>query len=260
MKRCAGIGSLVFVFLTVGALSVLAQPGQPEPPPEPAPAPVPSDPQPVPTQPQPVPQPAPPPGPAPVPLPPGGGGGGFDAVPLDHQAHIGFLARAVIGFGYQQISEEVGGSELKISGLASTFMLGFGFAIMPRLAITLDIGGVGMANPTVEIDGMEFDSEDTTIVAIGIGPGVTYYLPSNAYVAGALLFGNISIEVDGDEGDTDTGAALSILGGKEWWVGSNLGVGVVGHLMVGGYPDGGDGVDETVSSASFTINFSATYN
>jgi len=216
---------------------------------------------------EPAPEPAPPPqpvGPAPVRVQPGlggPGGPGFGEMPLDHHAHTGFFGRVLLGFGYQQMTEEFGANELKVSGAAGTFLLSLGYSVIPSLALHVDLGGVSTVGPTIEFNGMESEAEDATATTAGIGFGATYYLPSNVFFGGSLMLGGVSIAEDGDDvAESDTGAALALVGGKEWWVGSNVGVGVAAHLMFGSFPDGGEGVDANVNTASFTINFSGTYN
>jgi hypothetical protein len=90
---------------------------------------------------------------------------------------------------------------------------------------------------------------------------MTYYLPSNYYVTGAIGMAESRNKTNSTTNKTDRGYGANVMIGKEWWVSDDWGVGIAGQflytncpgkLVAGARPD--------VQSTSFGILFSATYN
>ncbi len=266
MKRAGAVLFGLSILATSG--TSLAQPGgeinpdtAEDPAPEPEPAPEPLNPAPPPEPAGPAPQPVPT-GPAPVPVAqPPGGSQSFETMTPGFRAHDGILVRGVLGVAYQALNREFEGTDFTASGVATHFAASLGYSIRPGFAVHLDVAALILNNPTVTVGDMSADGEGTSLT-LGIGPGASYYLGSNAYVAGALLFGEIQFsDEDGnlDPSDsTDAGVSLALTGGKEWWIGSDLGVGVVGNLMFGGYAV--EGSDEGIGSFAVSLNGSVTFN
>ena len=250
-------------FVSVAPAS--AQPGEDLDPPADPPA----DPSGEPPPPEPVPvEPEPGDGPAPVRVQPSTvGTPSFDQTDPSIHAHTGFFGRAILGFGFGAfVVTEDGTEDLTINGLSGTFLLSAGYAIRPRLILHVDLGGIAIPNGSIKLGDVEGDFDTVSATAAGIGAGATYYLGgSNAYLSGSLVLGAASVTIEDAQlpmdlnGESDAGVAVSILGGKEWWVGSDLGVGVVGHIFLGSFPDS-DGSNAKVGVASFTLDLSATYN
>ena len=91
------------------------------------------------------------------------------------------------------------------------------------------------------------------------GGGLTYYImPANVYLAGSVGFGQAVFEdyrgaVDG----SDLGLGVNLMVGKEWWVGSDWGLGVAGQGIILATDDEFLG---NITAFSTNILFSATYN
>ena len=95
---------------------------------------------------------------------------------------------------------------------------------------------------------------------VGFGGGVAYFfMPINAYVSGTLSLSQLTVQENGREtGDTDSGPGLSVMAGKEWWVGQNVGVGVAAQAFFGTQPEKNS--DVSWSTTAFAVVLSASYN
>jgi len=84
-------------------------------------------------------------------------------------------------------------------------------------------------------------------------------MPANVYVTGAIGLSNVEIAVDGGGSDSsDTGVGVNVDVGKEWWVGDNWGLGVVGRFWYT-HATIDAAVDETLNLLGGVLGFSATY-
>lgn len=181
------------------------------------------------------------------------------------RTHDGLLLRLSAGFGYASSSLDALYfpefdliADFEMSGVDGDLNLAIGGVVSPNLAIHGTLWGWSITDPDVEIAGLsgEFDG-DMSMSAIG--PGITYYfMPSNLYFSGSIGPAWLTWDVQGDDSDSDTGVAIDLTLGKEWWVGNSWGLGVAGCFGYHSIPDGG--VDESWSGASLGLRFSATLN
>lgn len=251
------------LLLSVPAVA-LAQPGQPQPPPPPGdpsqPAPPPPPAQPAPPPPGPY---APPPGQPgpyqPAPPPPPMQGNYYYAAPAPGaQTHDGIYFRFGLGFGFTSMkSDDI---DTKISGGGGAIVLSLGGNIAQNLIIYGEIVGTTASNPTIEMGGTEFDTDNTTAGQFGVGVGLAYYLPSNVYFSGTIAATQLSVQVDDETvGETDFGPGFSGMIGKEWWVSDNWGLGIAGQIMFASMKDK-DSSDVSWTSTGGGLLFSATYD
>ena len=93
-----------------------------------------------------------------------------------------------------------------------------------------------------------------------LGLGVTYYImPVDLFVSGSVGIGWLAFEDDaGQSKDTSAGIALDALIGKEWWVGSDWGIGVAAQLLYMHVKDYTD--DAGMDAFAVNVLFTATYN
>jgi hypothetical protein len=84
-------------------------------------------------------------------------------------------------------------------------------------------------------------------------------MPFNIYASAGAGLGVLEFEDgDGASKETDVGLTLTAQLGKEWWVGSDWGIGLAGQVLymaVGDYVDG-----RRMDGLSLNLLFSATYN
>ena len=174
------------------------------------------------------------------------------------RTHDGFFLRLSAGGGYASTSIEDAGAESKLSGTGGDLNLAIGGVVGTNLALHGTLFGWVVSDPDVELEGSGSGTVDGDVTMSVFGGGVTYYfMPSNIYISPSI--GLATLSFDGDvEGSSDSGFAIDITLGKEWWVGNSWGLGVAGAFGYHSIPDGG--IDENWSGTSFGVRFSATLN
>lgn len=170
--------------------------------------------------------------------------------------HDGFFLRLNIGPSVANVTRP----DYRWSGLGLDMGVSIGGSIIENLALHADFHTTLLPNPTERSRGRTRDF-DADIVFESMGIGATYYImPVNIYVSASGGIGVLAFEDDyGDSKDTAAGLALGAMVGKEWWVGTDWGLGVAGQLRyirVRDYL-----VDqERLHGLALSILFSATYN
>jgi hypothetical protein len=137
--------------------------------------------------------------------------------------------------------------------------LAVGGALIENLALHADFQSTLLPHPTQRAMGVKSDYP-ADIVFESMGIGLTYYfMPINIYVSGSVGLGVLVFEHDnGQSKNTRSGLALNGLVGKEWWVGSDWGLGLAGQVLFMRVKDYVD--DGHLSALAFNLLFSATYN
>ena len=131
----------------------------------------------------------------------------------------GFFLRLAVGGGHANTEIDEGPISLGLSGVSGTFDVAIGAVVARNFAVHGTLGGFGMVDPTVDFNGIEEETEDTSVTMTLVGGGITYWFgDSNAYVTASAGAGQLVVEFDGDEEDSDTGFAAEVGIGKEWWV------------------------------------------
>lgn len=170
----------------------------------------------------------------------------FSYVPLKAQStnenltgvhqHDGFYLRFHAGFGPgKMIEENVLGSDLTLEGVASIFRFQIGGTISRNLILFGEFGGFTVVDPKLEWQGVVGTISKTYFAITDVGIGLSYYfMPANIYMSSTIAFSSNEIEVDDANINrrSDTGLGLYLSVGKEWWVGSQwgLGVAICGHF------------------------------
>ena len=198
------------------------------------------------------------------------------------RTHDGFMLRFTIGIGGSylpmegSIEHEDGSRDYSGFSIGSAFDIGG--APIENLALHARLATLDTPDPNLSTDEGDFESE----LAVNAGlfaPAITYYLmPANVYLTGAIglcvvsftddssalpISGfRINVDIENETSTTHLGIGVNLDVGKEWWVGSNWGLGVAGRLW---YAHATVSEDEPVQLAlvdnlvSFTVLFSATY-
>ena len=244
---------------------VAAEPTPPPPPAGQAPAPAPDD-----QFPHPNPEAAPRRGPPPsAPAPRYGRFGGDPEPPIEPGSwdpwanpvpgrfeHDGFFLRLNIGPGMASVSR----TNYRWTGAALSMGLSIGGSVIENLALHADFHTTLLPSPTEKAFGKKQDF-NADIVFESMGVGLTYFImPINLYVSGSVGIGVLAFEDDyGDSKDTGAGLALSGMVGKEWWVGTDWGLGIAGQVQ---YVRVRDYVkdQERLNGLALSILFSASYN
>jgi hypothetical protein len=189
------------------------------------------------------------------------------AVPYyGYHTHDGFFMRLNAGFGFMTASETYAGATDTYSGPGVTVGAAFGGVVAPNLIVFGELLATDIQDPDFEVSGVPGSTALNGMdVAMGsIGPGIAYYfMPINLYLSATLTFTRISFSdstPNHASGDTNAGIGLSLMVGKEWWVGWDWGIGVAGQLHIASMRDHPSGYDARMGATVFSILFSATYN
>jgi hypothetical protein len=181
--------------------------------------------------------------------------------PWDHpevgtrHVHEGFFLRLHIGPGGSWISRP----DESYSGISLGMGLAIGGSVVEGLALHVDLQSTWLLSPDAEVNGRDVDF-DANIGMQSLGLGVTYYfMPVDLFLSGSLGIGRLAFETDsGQTKETSVGFTLNTLVGKEWWVGSDWGIGVAGQFLFMRVEDYTD--DESMNAFAFNLLFTATYN
>lgn len=183
--------------------------------------------------------------------------------PREHDR--GFFLRMSAGAGAAstKIEGDLGG-DLKFSGAAGDANFAIGALVSKNLAVHGTFWGWSMSNPDFEYNNTDGTTENATVTMSAFGPGLTWYMgPSNFYLSGAVGAASLSMDKDlpggGNlSGDSDTGVAVDLTLGKEWWVGNRWGLGAALGFGYHNIPPGD--ADNNFKGTSLGIRFSATFN
>lgn len=177
--------------------------------------------------------------------------------------HDGLFMRFLAGPSYSSQSFDGGSDDMKVDGLSVTFRFQIGATIAENLVAFGEAGGITIQNPIIEMNGKEYETEDTKASFFDMGGGMTYYFdPSNIYLTGSILLSKYQVEYNHGstthKGESDMGLGLFLGLGKEWWVSTDWALGVTGFFGYSNVPDQGSS-DITITGTTFGVAFSATY-
>lgn len=179
----------------------------------------------------------------------------------EEHKHDGFFLRLAPGLGMMSSTEKYGGSRYEYSGSDGLFNFAIGGAISENFIIHLDVASASMTEPSLKINGQSVNSTINDYSTSVVGLGLTYYLPSNIYLTGAVGIANTEFKANGNTYRTDDGYGINLMLGKEWWVSENWGLGVAGQWLYTKCPEKPyAGTTPYISTSSIGVLFSATYN
>ena len=150
-----------------------------------------------------------------------------------------------------------------IKGSGGGLNIALGGAVAPGLIVFGELFDKLAVDPEVELATFGSADIDANAVVVGLGAGVTYYLLSNSFFAGALTVQQLSLQQDGDEvAESKFGTGLKLQFGHEWWVGADWGLGLCAQMFLGRMRDKNIGLGNppTWSAWSLNVLFSASYN
>jgi hypothetical protein len=168
----------------------------------------------------------------------------------------GFFLRLAPGLGYAASEVDDGSLSLKFSGFSGSFDVAGGYFVSENLALHVSSGYWKLVDPKVELDGSEIGMQDLSFHLLKYGLGLTYYVGrSNVYLTGSVGLAKLEAELEGETYGTDTGFSAEVGVGKEWWLGSRLGIGVAALVNYHSVPSD---LTEPFRGTSFAVQLSAT--
>jgi hypothetical protein len=177
----------------------------------------------------------------------------------------------VLGFGNNHVDARGRNGQLdalgqpathaELSGFATHFNFDIGGAIVDNLVLALRFQFATTIQPNATLDGVGYHTDSNSALDTDlIGASVTYYfMPINVYVTGA--FGWASVTLDDGRSSRGTGSDFGFTFdvGKEFWAGSQWGIGGALRFSYANIDHGEQGVDVNYEVFAWGVLFSATY-
>jgi len=190
-------------------------------------------------------------------------------------AHEGLYLGVQSGFGYLRTSESSDGETDVFSGVGVTLHAAVGMAVVRHLILSADVVVTAVRNADwtsqgfVLGNGPSASGRDLTL--LGVGPGGTYYLPSNYYASASVLLSKLwflDANTDFPPPDTQWGVGGAVAIGKEWWLSRSWGLGVaaqfndavMAHHLVDHRTKTAVPISLLVNVMNFGLLMSATFN
>ena len=171
----------------------------------------------------------------------------------------GFFLRLAPGGGYSRTAIDEDGDRLALKGVSGSIDAAIGAMVKENFAVHATLGGWALIDPTLEFAGLEEVVNDASVTVILVGGGFTYYLGrSNTYLTASVGASTLTIDLEGESDESDTGVAVDVGLGKEWWVSDRWGIGVSGTAGYHSVPPG-DGTAK-FKGPSFAVRLSVTFN
>jgi hypothetical protein len=187
-----------------------------------------------------------------------------------YHRHDGFYLSLNAGLGFGSTALKASGAErffdeVIYRGAGPMIDLKIGGAILENTILSFDIIGRTLSDPKVEIDGQtgsypfDFSTSDNSY-----GLGLTqYFMPHNVFVSGTVSLARMVSTIGNQHASSEWGYGLHVKAGKEWWVGTNWGLGVsagYGFQTADDQEESGVDYQGTLTSHQFYILFNTTYN
>jgi hypothetical protein len=190
-------------------------------------------------------------------------------------SHDGLYLRVQSGLGYLRTSESYAGASDVFSGVGATVQAAVGAAMIGHLILSAEVVVTAVRNADwtsqgpVLGNGPYESGRDLTL--LGVGPAVSYYLPSNYYASASLLVSKLwflDANTDLPPPDTEWGLGGAVAIGREWWLSRNWGLGVaaqfndavMAHHLVDHRTKNAVPISPLVNVINFGLLMSATYN
>lgn len=190
------------------------------------------------------------------------------------ERHDGVMFRLTLGLGGASVTQDytnVTALEVELSGRGLMWSADIGASVTEQLTVQGRIGQLLMLAPEFTAKNAAPGSpesqplaDDSTLTATLVGAGATYnFMPINLYLTAIVGMSVIYLEL-GDADDDDQEVVQNGLGfnfdvGKEWWVASQLGLGVAARFWwaTGGAEYRGARFDRTFLGLGIVV--SSTY-
>ncbi len=179
----------------------------------------------------------------------------------ERHTHDGFYLNLEAGAGGLSSSASQGGVDAKLSGAAGMFGIGLGGVVAPNFIIGGRFWGMAASEPDFTVNGQKTTVSGSSETVGGIGVDLTYYfMPIGIYVQATPSIGFMSASDSSFDYKFDSGFAIRLAAGKEWWVSDNWGIGFNVQYAHSSNKDKDLLTGATWGTNWFGVAFSATYN
>ncbi len=175
--------------------------------------------------------------------------------------HDGLYLNLEAGIGglWTNVTATATGNDVKLSGGGGMLGVAVGGAITPNFVLAGRLWGTAAVNPDLTVNGQKGSTTDTSLGMGGLGLDLTYYfMPANVYLTATPSIGSLSVSEAGTSYKFDTGFAIRLAAGKEWWVSERWGIGL--NVQYAHSSNKGKDLSGDWSTNWFGVAFSATYN
>lgn len=183
------------------------------------------------------------------------------------RTHDGFFFQGSLGFGPGWVDESYEDSalidEISLSGLTANVELLFGGTLAPGLVLGGALTGHSMVDPTVEFNGREAETEDTSINFSQLSAFVNFYPnpASGLYLHGSLGVVGASVTVDDDTRESDAiGLAVGAGVGYDFWIANEWSLGPQFRFTYAHLSGEEQEIEYTDSFISPTLSLSVTFH
>ena len=161
------------------------------------------------------------------------------------ETHDGGMVRLTLGIGAASVRQDysnIAGLEVELSGGGLVWSADFGAGVTERLTVHARIGQLWLVAPKFRAKNAAPGSPESqplasgsTLTATLVGAGASYtFMPLNMYVTAIGGLSVISLVLgDADDDDQEivrNGFGFNFDVGKEWWVASQLGLGMAARF------------------------------
>ena len=186
---------------------------------------------------------------------------------LPGRVHSGFFARATLGASLltSDVTLPEQGAKAHMTGAGPTTSLLLGGTPSSGLVVGGGLLLSSFSNPSVVIKGEQVQpGYDVTFRLISIGPFFQYYPDPTAGFHVQAFAGYMSARAEVEDAavvsQPDTGPAIALATGYDFWVGKEWSMGPAFQLLFAALEYSGEGSDERMSVVTPTVSFSATFH
>jgi hypothetical protein len=173
--------------------------------------------------------------------------------------HDGFFLSSGIGPAFGAIALDASGTsfkKLEFSGGGIDLDFKIGGTVARTVSLSFDIITRSILAPDFKVDDAEgTTSNDISAGDVLIGLGITYYLmPANVFFNGTIGSSTFTIR-DEDanvSASSERGFGFQVKAGKEWWMGTNWGLGLAAGYGYSAADDKKDGANSSYSGKMTT--------
>ena len=187
------------------------------------------------------------------------------AATAEFRAHRGLYVNVSLGLGELFASFDYGDPSTPRYAFGATFPVGLELGV----AATANLVVFGEVYDAHVIGSVANDRSIGPFDLYGIGPGVKYYFdPSNTFLSGSLLLSQFhpwreSSDLGAPPDPSHWGMTARLSLGREWWLTSNVAVGLSGELTLGqmrGRPWNSSDPSFDYTTKGFSLVFSGSFN